>query len=208
MKLIGSLTSPYVRKVRIVLNEKKIDHEFIVDVPWEADSSVAALNPLGKVPVLVTDDGMTLFDSAVIVEFLEWATPNNRLIPQPNRIRALVRCAEALAGGICDAGAAILIEKRMHEPEQVSTALIERNLTKIRLAVEKMSKDLGNANYFVEDSYSLADIAAGCALQFIDRLYRTEIIDYDWQALYPNLVSYFDKLNTRSSFIDTAPPAM
>ena len=142
MKLIGSLTSPYVRKIRIVLIEKKIEHSFVVQNPWDPDNIVETLNPLGKVPILETDDGLVLYDSSVIVDFLEAATPNNRLLPHGNRFRALAKCGEALAMGVCDAGAAIFVELKMHSPKQVSAALVERNMQKIRKAIEKIRKDL------------------------------------------------------------------
>src|SRR6266487_5101395 len=98
MKLIGSLTSPFARKVRIVLAEKKIDYEFENDNPWKPQAAAARVNPLGKVPVLVLDDGTALFDSRVIVEFLDNASPFGRLIPQENRERIEVRRWEALPG--------------------------------------------------------------------------------------------------------------
>ena len=77
MKLIGSHTSPYARKVRIVLAEKKIEYDFVLDSPWAADSKVPDINPLGKIPVLVLDDETPLFDSRVIVEYIDNVTPNN-----------------------------------------------------------------------------------------------------------------------------------
>ncbi len=87
MKLIGSLTSPFVRKVRIVLAEKKIDYEFVIDSPWSPESGVANLNPLGKIPVLALDDDTSLFDSRVISEYLDNVAPNNKLMPSTNRER-------------------------------------------------------------------------------------------------------------------------
>ena len=83
MKLIGSLTSPYVRKARIVLAEKKIEYDFEIDSPWNADSNVPNVNPLGKIPALILDDETVLFDSRVIVEYLDNVTPNNKLMPAP-----------------------------------------------------------------------------------------------------------------------------
>ena len=110
MKLVGSLTSPYVRKVRAVLAEKKIEYEFVIDVPWSADTRVPDINPLGKVPVLILDDGSTLFDSRVIAEYLDSVTPNNRLLPSPNRERITIKRWEALADGVVDAAVAIVLE--------------------------------------------------------------------------------------------------
>src|SRR5260221_8346917 len=99
MKLIGSLASPYTRKVRIVLAEKKIDYDFEIDNPWKADAKAAKLNPLGKVPALLLDDGRTLFDSRVIVGFLDNASPISPLVPPGNRARAEARPWEALPHG-------------------------------------------------------------------------------------------------------------
>ena len=115
MKLVGSLTSPYVRKVRAVLAEKKIEYEFVIDSPWTADTGVPDLNPLGKVPVLILDDGSTLFDSRVIAEYLDNVTPNNRLLPSPNRERIAIKRWEALADGVVDAAVTIVLESKRPE---------------------------------------------------------------------------------------------
>ena len=112
MKLIGSLTSPYVRKVRIVLAEKKIEYEFELDSPWSPGSNVPNINPLGKIPVLVLDEETTLFDSRVISEYLDNVAPNNKLMPAPNRERTEVKRWEALADGICDAAALTFLERK------------------------------------------------------------------------------------------------
>ena len=112
MKLIGSLTSPYARKARVVLAEKKMEYDFEIDSPWNADSGVPNLNPLGKIPVLVLDDDTVLFDSRVIVEYLDNVTPNNKLMPVPNRERILVKRWEALADGICDAATTAFLEAK------------------------------------------------------------------------------------------------
>ena len=112
MKLIGSLASPYTRKVRIVLAEKKIDYDFEIDNPWKPDAKAAKLNPLGKVPALLLDDGRTLFDSRVIVGFLDNASPIARLVPAENRERVEVRRWEALADGVLDAGVLARLENQ------------------------------------------------------------------------------------------------
>ena len=106
MKLIGTQTSPYTRKVRVVLAEKRIEYAFEEDVPSAPETRVPEFNPLGKVPVLVMDDGTTLYDSRVIVEFLDAASPVTRLIPDVTRGRVQVRRWEALADGVCDAASA------------------------------------------------------------------------------------------------------
>src|SRR5262249_60740692 len=112
MKLIASLTSPYARKVRIALAEKKIEYELVEAAPFAPDTAVPSYNPLGKVPVLVLDDGTNLFDSRVIVEYLDTVSPVSRLIPEPSRQRIAVKRWEALADGICDAAVAGVVEGR------------------------------------------------------------------------------------------------
>jgi glutathione S-transferase len=200
MKLIGSLTSPYARKARIVLAEKKIDYEFLVDSPWTAETQVSKYNPLGKIPVLVLDDGSTLFDSRVVVEYLDSVTPNNRLFPQGGRERIQVKRWEALADGVSDAAAAAFLEAKRPEGER-SASWIERQRGKIELGVQVMDTDLGEAPWCQGNALSLADIACGCALGYL--VFRFP--DIDWRASCPNLARLHDKLMQRPSFIDTVP---
>jgi glutathione S-transferase len=202
MKLIASPTSPYVRKVRIALAEKRIEYALVLDSPYEPGSAAAELNPLGKVPVLVLDDGTALFDSRVIVEYLDTVSPVSRLIPEPSRQRIAVRRCEALADGICDAAAAIVLERRRPARQQ-SKDWIERQQRKVVRGVAELAKDLGEKPWCSGDAYSLADIAAGCALGYLD-LRQAEL---DWRADHPNLLRLAEKLAARPSFADTAPPA-
>ncbi len=118
MKLLASLTSPYARKVRIALAEKKIEYALVEDSPWDASDAIADFNPLGKIPVLVLDDGTTLFDSRVIVEYLDAVSPVSRLIPEPSRQRIAVKRWEALADGICDAAMLITQERKRAARQQ------------------------------------------------------------------------------------------
>ena len=202
MKLIASPTSPYVRKVRIALAEKRIEYALVLDAPWEPGSKVADVNPLGKVPVLVLDDGTALFDSRVIVEYLDTVSPVSRLIPAPSRQRIAVRRCEALADGICDAAGAIIVEGRRPARQQ-SKAWIERQQCKVVLGVKELARDLGGKAWCCGDGYTLADIAAGCALGYLD-LRQPEL---PWRVDYPNLGLLADKLATRPSFAETVPPA-
>src|SRR5450631_4250477 len=143
MKLLASHTSPYARKVRIAIAEKKIECELVEESPWAAGSSVPDYNPLGKVPVLILDDGTALYDSRVIVEYLDTVSPVSRLIPEPSRQRIAVRRWEALADGICDA--AILIVREQKRPaKQQSKDWIDRQFDKIRLGVKELAKELGD----------------------------------------------------------------
>lgn len=200
MKLIGSLTSPYVRKTRVVLAEKKIEYEFVLESPWAEGSSVAKFNPLGKVPVLVLDDDSTLFDSRVIVEYLDNMTPNNKLFPATGRERIAVKRWEALADGICDAAAAAFLEakrpKKLQDP-----AWIERQRGKVTLGLEALAGDVGEGAWCIGNSLSLADVAVGCALGYL----AFRFPDIAWHEEYPNLAKLYAKLLARPSFADTVP---
>jgi glutathione S-transferase len=202
MKLIGSLTSPYVRKTRIVFAEKKLEYKFEIENVWEPTTKIQSHNPIGKVPCLLIEENESLYDSRVIVEYLDTLSPVSRLIPQSGRERANVKCWEALGDGLLDAGVTIVKEKQ-RPAEQISHDWIERQLGKIHAALKTMSRDLGEQSFCTGVNYSLADIAVGCALGYLDFRFP----DIDWRTNYPNLAKLYEKIATRQSFIDTAPPA-
>jgi len=200
MRLLGSLTSPFVRKARIVLAEKKIDYAFELDNPWDENSRVPDANPLGKVPVLVLEDASTLFDSRVIVEFLDSVSPISRLIPADNREKIEVKRWEALADGVLDAAVTVVLERR-RPAEQQSGATIERQMEKIERGLAVMSRDLGDKHWCTGNAFTLADIACGVALGYLD--FRHGPVD--WRVLHPNLAKLAAKLAERPSFADTTP---
>jgi glutathione S-transferase len=200
MKLIGSLTSPYVRKARVVLAEKKIEYAFELDNPWDEDSRVADANPLGKVPVLVLEDASTLFDSRVIVEFLDSVSPLTRLIPANNREKIEVKRWEALADGVLDAAVAVVLERR-RPAKQKSEVTIKRQMDKIERGLAVMSRDLGDKPWCTGNAFTLADIACGVALGYLD--FRHSPVD--WRVLHQNLAKLAAKLAERPSFADTVP---
>jgi glutathione S-transferase len=201
MKLVGTPTSPYTRKARVVLAEKRIEYEFLVDVPHNADTRVTQFNPLGKVPVLVLDDDTSIFDSRVIVEYLDNASPVTRLIPDDTRQRIQARRWEALADGCTDAAVAIVMEKRRPAGLQ-SGDWIARQQGKIDRALAAMADDLGSKNWCCGDFFNLSDIAVGCSLGFLD----LRLPDLNWRKSYSNLARLAEKLGGRTSFKDTAPP--
>lgn len=200
MKLIGSHTSPFARKVRIVLAEKKIEYDFVIDSPWLADSKVPNLNPLGKIPVLVLDDETPLFDSRVIVEYIDNVTPNNKLFPAPNRERTEVKRWEALADGISDAAATIFLETK-RSPELQSSDWIARQHDKITRGLEFMAEELGEKPFCVGTHFSMADIGTGTALGYLSFRFA----EINWQESHPNLGKLYAKLMLRPSFADNAP---
>lgn len=200
MKLIGSLASPFVRKVRIVLAEKKIEYEFEIDNPWKADAVTPKFNPLGKVPVLVLDDGTALFESRVIAAFLDSASPLSRLIPGDTRERVEVRRWEALADGVLDAGVAARLENQ-REAKMRNAAWIDRQTDKVRSGLAAMDTDLGDKTWCAGNGYTLADIASGVCLGWLDFRHPK----MDWRKDHANLARHFDKLSERPSFCETLP---
>src|SRR6266849_3612698 len=167
MKLLASLASPYTRKVRVVLIEKKIECELeLVDVQ-PVENAVNAHNPLGKIPTLVLDDGTPLYDSRVIVEFLENVSPISRLIPDDNRDRVAVRRWEALADGVTDAGILVRYESLRDKKEQ-SQAWTDKQVARMHRGMAQMGAELGERSWCNGDRYTLADIAVGCCLGWLD----------------------------------------
>jgi glutathione S-transferase len=202
MKLIGSLTSPYVRKARIVFLEKKVDISLELDNVWDANTKIAQNNPLGKVPCLVLDDGGAIYDSRVIAEYGDTLSPVGQLIPASGRERAAVKTWESLADGITDAGILARLEATWRPSEQQSPAWIERQMGKIDAALRQISNELGENAWCHGNQLTLADIAVGCALGWL--LLRFPHLQ--WQAQYPNLDRFYQKLMQRPSFVETAPP--
>ncbi|GAB1720843.1 MAG: Glutathione S-transferase-like protein [Nitrosospira sp.] len=200
MKLIGSLTSPYVRKTRIVLAEKHVGYDFELESPWSADTHVPDCNPLGKVPVLIMDDGTSLFDSRVIVDYLDNMSPVSRLIPEAGRRRIMVKRWEALADGICDAAAAIFLERK-RDASQQNAGWIDRQQKKVRRGLEAAAHELGNKKWCDGNTYTLADIALGCALGYL----AFRFSEIEWRDAFPNLVELSNRLEKRVPFMETAP---
>ena len=201
MKLIGSVTSPFVRKVRVVMAEKKLDFTFVQENVWAPDTTIQQTNPLGKVPCLVMEDGSTLYDSRVIAEYLDTLTPVCKLLPPNGRERAEVKVWEALADGVLDAAVLVRLEKTLRPEQQQSQDWIDRQWAKVHAGLRAMSEGLGESPFCMGNHYTLADVAVGCALGWI----AFRFPEVAWRGDYPNLARLFDKLSERPSFKDTIP---
>ena len=203
MKLIGSAASPYVRKVRVVLAEKRLEYQFVIEDVWAADSTISTSNPLGKVPCLIMDGSEAMFDSRVIVEYLDTLSPVGKLIPAQSRERAEVKTWEALADGVMDAGIAWRLEATWsHRADtERSQAWMDRQRVKIENGVSAMAKGLGDKPFCSGIHLSLSDIAVGCALGWLGYCFP----EIDWRANHANLGKLYDKLMLRPSFADTQP---
>jgi glutathione S-transferase len=203
MKLIGAVTSPYVRKVRVVMAEKKLDYALVLEDVWAASTKIQDSNPLGKVPCLVMEGGEALFDSRVIVEYLDTLSPVGKLIPTNGREKAEVKTWEALADGLCDAAILARLEATWagRSDAQRSQAWIERQMGKIHGSLKAMSQGLGERAFCAGTHFSLADVAVGCALGYLDFRFA----QIDWRSDYANLAKLHEKLAARQSFADTVP---
>ncbi len=200
MKLIGTHASPFTRKVRIVAIEKRIDLQFEIDNPWQTAAHVLAANPLGKVPVLILEDNATLFDSRVIAEFLDGASPVSRLIPQANRARATVKRWEAIADGVLDAAIAIRLEGQREESLR-NSVWIDRQWGKVQRGIDEMERDVGTDAFITGTNLSLADISIGVCLSWLGFRFP----EFDWRKNHPLLAKLTQKLDERPSFAETRP---
>lgn len=200
MQLYGTQTSPYVRKVRVFAQEKELPLEFIAEAPTDPAGNVAALNPLGKVPVLRRDDGTALFDSVLIVEFLDSLTGPS-LIPSRGEARWTAQRWHFLAQGILDATVARLMETRRPADKQLPEAITKQE-AKIAASLKFAAQELPNSPYLVGNALSLADIAMGVALAYVDFRYSDA-----WRQTYPALSAWGQQMASRPSFQSTVPPA-
>ena len=203
MKIIGSATSPYVRKVRIVMAEKKLDYQLAIEDVWALDTNITASNPLGKVPCLVMEGGEAVFDSRVIVEYLDTLSPVGKLIPSQGRERAEVKTWESLADGLVDAAILARLEATWagRTDAQRCDAWTARQMSKITAALAAMSTGLADKPFCSGIHLSLSDIAVGCALAYLDLRFA----EIKWRSAHPNLAKLQEKLMLRPSFIDTQP---
>ena len=203
MKLIGSTASPYVRKVRVVMAEKRLDYQFVQEDVWSDETTIATSNPLGKVPCLVMDGSEAMFDSRVIVEYLDTLSPVGKLIPSSGRERAEVKTWEALADGVMDAGVLWRMEATWAKRAdgERSQAWMDRQRGKVEAGIAAMAKGLGDKPFCSGIHLSLSDIAVGCALGWI----AFRFPEIDWRAEFPTLDRLHEKLLQRPSFADTRP---
>lgn len=199
MKLFGSPGSPFARKVRVVLAEKQIPHQYEVQRGSAPGSPVPQFNPLGKVPTLVLDDGRGLYDSPVIVEYLDALGSGLRLIPEAPADRFEVKRWEALGDGIAEAAVHINHERREPAEKQKDAAWYQRQRDKVDRGLAAMEQDLGRGEYCFGGRFTLADIAAGYALSYMD----FAVPDIEWRKGHPALARLAERLFARQSFATT-----
>ena len=193
MKLLGTHTSPYVRKARLVLLEKKLPHDYVVDPPSDPNSEVYRVNPLGRIPALILDDGECIFDSVVIAEYADTLNDSPILIPRSDALtRMRVRRWEALADGIMDS-AVVVRNEVTRPPEMQLAATLALHNSAISHALQHVAAQLGSRDWCEGDALSLADLALVSALAYLD-LRQPE---RDWRGAHPNLAAWFQRMSAR-----------
>ncbi len=200
MKLISATPSPYARKVRIALAEKGLPFELHTEVPWNDDTSLPQHNPLEKLPVLILDDGTTLYESSFILEWIERKHPAPPLLPSDDDGILAHKQLDALATGTCDALVLIFFE-RMRPEAHRSQPWMDRQLRKVRSGVAEIARRLDGQDYLVRDQFGLADVSAGSLLGWMG----VRFPEFDWRAEHPNLGPFMDRLMRRPSFQGTVP---
>ncbi|MDO8989487.1 MAG: glutathione S-transferase N-terminal domain-containing protein [Sideroxyarcus sp.] len=193
MKLLGSNTSPYVRKARLVLLEKNIPHQYIVDPPSDPNSEVNRVNPLGRIPALILDDGTCVFDSPVIVEYADTLNDTPILIPRGDALaRMRVKRWEALADGIMDS--AIVVRNEVLRPKELQlAATLELHNGAITRTLAHVAGQLGQREWCEGNSITLGDLALLSALAYLD-LRQAE---RDWRGTHPDLAKWYLRMSLR-----------
>lgn len=195
MKLLGTNTSPYVRKVRLVMLEKNIPHEYLIDAPREPGSQVARANPLGRIPALILDDETCVYDSPVIAEYADTLNDTPILIPRDNAMeRMRVKCWEALADGIMDSAVVVRTESMRPADKQEADTLSRHN-NAITRALDHAAEQLGQREWCEGASITLADLALVSALIYLDLRQPQR----DWRGAHPNLAAWFTRVGKRES---------
>lgn len=199
LRLISATPSPYARKVRIALAEKNIPFELITEVPWNQGAITEQHNPLAKLPVLILEDGSSVFDSRFIFDYLEWVYPQTPLLSSEVPERLMAKKLEVLADGVCDAVVLVFFERM--RGEHASAKWTARQVHKIEAGVGELARLVEQRQFAVGNKFGLADIAVGSALGYL----KVRFKEFEWQALYPALANYSATLEQRLSFQETQP---
>ena len=200
LRLISATPSPYARKVRIALAEKNIAFELITEVPWNSTTVTPKYNPLEKLPVLILEDGSSVYESSFILQYLELKYPEAPLLPPDVDGILAARRLEVLCDGICDAVVLTFFERK-RSPEAQSREWLARQRRKIEGGAREMARLIGDRTFAVGEMFGHGDIAVGTALGYLS----VRFAEFDWRGLYPNLAAYSARLEARPSFAGSVP---
>ena len=201
IQLVGSITSPFSRKVRICFIEKEIPYDLLIEDGWDVHTKLHQINPLGKIPCLVLPNGHSIFDSSVIANYIDGMSEIKPLLPKLNLDKAHVKTFEALADGLLDAAILARRERISRPLAEHSEVSIERQISKVQVSLQYLSNSIGTSEYCYLNQFTIADIAIGCALDWLN----FRLPEITWRMDYPNLDVYFSRLSLRPSFLLTDP---
>ncbi|KAH7336590.1 glutathione S-transferase domain-containing protein [Rhexocercosporidium sp. MPI-PUGE-AT-0058] len=201
LQLISATPSPYARKVRIVLAEKHIPFELITEVPWDSTTKTPLHNPLEKLPVLIFEDGTSVYESHYILEYIEakfrGTTP---MLSQDIDEKLFAKKVEVVADGMCDALVLLFFEKQRAQGGQ-SEEWKARQMRKVDSDFKALAEWVGKKQFIIDDKFGHADVAAGSVCGYVD----VRLSEHPWRTTYPDLAKYINGLNERQSFKDTVP---
>lgn len=204
MKLFSASASPFVRKVRAVAMEAGLDDQIeqavVATAPHKPDASLAAVNPVKKIPTLVTDDGDALYDSGVITEYLN-ARSGHTLMPADGRARWTAKQQEALADGLMDAAVLIRYETAVRPEDKRWDGWVDAQFGKIDAALDQMNADAGSLGDPADAGTSLGAISTACALGYLDFRFA----DRDWRPGRDALASWYAAYANRPAMRATEP---
>jgi glutathione S-transferase len=198
LKLISATPSPYARKVRIALFEKGLPFELMTEVPWDSTTATPKYNPLEKLPVLILEDGSSIYESSFILQYLELKYPETPLLPADADGKIAARRLEVLCDGVCDAVVLTFFERMRSDR---SPEWFARQHRKIDGGVREIARLIGDRAFAVGREFSLGDIAAGTVLGYLS----VRFSEFDWRTQYPNLAAFSARMETRPSFACTVP---
>jgi len=200
IQLISATPSPYARKVRIVLAEKKIPFELVTEVPWDQTTKTPLHNPLEKLPILIFEDGSSVYESHYILEYIEAKYPQTPMLSADIDERLFAKQVEVVADGICDSLVLLFFEKQR---ESQSQEWKDRQMRKVDGGFKALAEWVGDKEFIIGNTFGHADVAAGSVCGYVDVRWP----EYPWRSRYPSLAKYADGLNERQSFQDTVPVA-
>ena len=202
LRLISATPSPYARKVRITLAEKGIPFELVTEVPWDSTTATPRYNPLEKLPVLLLEDGGSVYESRFILEWIEAKHPAPPMLPEDVDARLFARQVEVVADGVCDAVVALFWE-RHRDPDKQSAEWKARQLRKVDGGMRALAGWVGEREFVVGGRFGLADVATGTVCRYLD----VRFAEHPWRQAHPALAAYSGRMERRPSFAGSVPVA-
>ena len=200
LKLLSATPSPFARKVRVVLLEKNIPFELKTINPWNMNADIERFNPLGKIPVLITANNETIYDSKFIIEWIEHNYPDPAVFPTDAKTKFKAQQIQVIADGICEAVILLFFENMRPDPQQ-SKPWAERQIKKISNGLQALEQQISNDDFCVDNTFGIADISVVSAVDYLSLRFKT----YEWRNKFTRISKFVARQSARQSFIETMP---